>query len=217
MGFFKRGAGDRGEAEARRKRTASDDLLARIRERLAADTAGSAAPGSLPFAPATIAAIEEAERSLDFALPALLKRVLREVGNGGFGPGSGLLGVRGGATDEHGSSLVDLYDSFSAKNPEDPGWCWPSFLVPICAWGDSTYSCVDCATIDGQLVTFDANGYRPGTDLDRLLEPQQLSLEAWLRAWVEGTDLWSQMFPLDENADTQGDASFDPYFDRFSE
>ncbi len=177
--------------------SSGDDLLALIRERASSSRADRGAPGSLVFEPASAEVIEEAEKSLDFALPPLLKRVLLEIGNGGFGPGHGLLGVRGGATDEHGNSLVDLYDGLSATNPEDPGWSWPEHLVPICPWGDSTYSCVDCSRPEGQVVTFDANGYRPGTDLARLLEPQDLTLDAWLRAWTEGIDLWSRMFPLD--------------------
>ena len=174
-----------------------DDLLALVRERASSPRAGRHAPASPAFEPASAAAIEEAEKSLDFALPVLLKRVLLEVGNGGFGPGHGLLGVRGGATDEHGSSLVDLYDGLSATHPEDPGWSWPQHLVPICPWGDSTYTCVDCSHPDAQVVTFDANGYHPGADLARLLEPQDLTLDAWLRAWAGGIDLWSRMFPLD--------------------
>ena len=149
------------------------------------------------FAPAPVDAILEAVESLDFALPLLLKRLLCEVANGGFGPGQGLLGVRDGATDEHGSSLVDLYDSLSATNPEDPGWRWPEHVVPFCPWGDSTYSCVDCASPEGELITFDANGYEPGADLSRLLAPLGLTLEGWLCAWADGADLWSLMFPLD--------------------
>jgi hypothetical protein len=47
------------------------------------------------------------------------------------------------------------------------------------------------------VVTFDANGYRAGANLSRFLVPQDLTLDAWLRAWVEGIDLWSRMFPLD--------------------
>ncbi len=108
-----------------------DDLLALIRER-----ADRGAPGRFAFEPASAEAIEEAEKSLDFALPPILRRVLLEIGNGGFGPGHGLLGVSGGATDEHGNSLVDLYDGLSATNPEDPVWSWPEHLVPICPWGD---------------------------------------------------------------------------------
>ena len=177
--------------------SSDDDLLAMIRERASSSQADRGAGGSLVFETASAEAIEEAEKSLDFALPPLLKRVLLEIGNGGFGPGHGLLGVRGGATDEHGNSLVDLYDSLSAANPEDRGWSWPEHLVPICPWGDSTYSCVDCSCPEGQVITFDANGYRPGANLARHLVPQELTLDAWLRAWADCVDLWSRMFPLD--------------------
>ena len=188
---------------------AADDLVRRIRERAGA-AAGHGGPGALPlapFAPATAEAVDAAEESLDFALPPLLKRVLREVGNGGFGPGRGLLGVGGGATDEHGSSLVDLYDSFSATNSDDPGWRWPHHLVPLCSWGDSTYSCVDCSHSDGAIVTFDANGYRPGSDITHHLTSADLSLEAWLAAWADGADLWSLMFPLDCLIESPTDAA----------
>ena len=123
--------------------------------------------------------------------------MLLEIGNGGFGPGRGILGVRGGATDEHGSSLVELYDGLSATNPEEPRWRWPEQLVPICTWGDATYSCVDCSRPGGHVVIYDANSYRPGADLAHFLVPQDLTLDAWLRAWAEGEDLWSRMFPLD--------------------
>jgi hypothetical protein len=175
----------------------SDDLVERIRERLTLPAiAGLASRPALPER-ATVDAIEAAEESLDFALPSLLKQLLREVANGGFGPGHGLLGVRDGATDEHGNSLVDLYDSLSAPNPEDAGWRWPEHLVALCPWGDSTYSCIDCSTGEGRLVTFDLNGYKPGTELACQLVSQELSLEAWLRGWVDGVDFWSQMFPLD--------------------
>lgn len=47
------------------------------------------------------------------------------------------------------------------------------------------------------MVIYDANGYRPGADLAHFLVPQDLTLDAWLRAWAEGEDLWSRMFPLD--------------------
>lgn len=177
--------------------SSTEDLLTLIRERVSCVAAERDASESLTFEPANVEAIAEAEKTLDFALPQVLKRVLLEIGNGGFGPGHGLLGVRGGATDEHGNSLVDLYDCLSATHDDDPGWRWPQQLVPICPWGDSTYSCVDCSSQDGQVVTFDANGHRPGADLARLLEPQDLTLEAWLRAWAEGVDLWKRMFSLE--------------------
>jgi hypothetical protein len=176
---------------------ADDDLLELLREQAMSTRADVSMRLPRVHDPASAEAIAAAEKSLDFALPSLFKRMLLEVGNGGFGPGHGLLGVAGGARDEQGNSLVDLYDGLSARNPEDPGWCWPERLVPIAPWGDSTYSCVDCSLLEGQMATFDANDYRPGAELARFIEPQDLSLERWLRAWVDGVDLWAGMFPLD--------------------
>ena len=200
MAFWKRSKrADRARAgrQNNAKPGPDDGLLVLIQGRASSLRAGRAGGGALAFDPASAEAIGAAEESLDFALPPFLKRVFCEIGNGGFGPGQGLLGVAGGATDEHGNSLVDLYDSLSAPNPEDPGWNWPSHLVPLCLWGDLTYSCVDCSSLEGKIVTFDANGYRPGEDLDHFLDPQELTLDSWLRAWAEGVDLWSRMFPLE--------------------
>jgi hypothetical protein len=146
---------------------------------------------------ATREQIEAAEVSLDFALPAFLRRIYTMIGNGGFGPGRGLIGVPGGATDEHGNSLVDLYDSYAASNPDDDGWRWPARLVPICHWAEAVYSCVDCSTSGGAVICFDLTEYEPGRDLKDLLIPQHPSLESWLRAWAEGIDLWREMYPLD--------------------
>jgi len=196
-----RAAGFRWRWPTRRRQRAGlrpgDDLVALIRQRLSSTRLDDPTSRRRAFEPASAQAIAEAEQSLDFPLPPVLKQVLLEVGNGGFGPGHGLLGVRGGATDEHGNSMLDLYDGLSATNPDDPGWRWPERLVPLCPWGDSTYSCIDCSVPEGQLVTYDANGYRPGTDLERLFTAQDLAVDAWLRLWTEGVDLWSRMFPLD--------------------
>ena len=196
-----RAAGFRWRWPTRRRQRAGlrpgDDLVALIRQRLSSTRLDDPTSRRRAFEPASAQAIAEAEQSLDFALPPVLKQVLLEVGNGGFGPGHGLLGVRGGATDEHGNSMLDLYDGLSATNPDDPGWRWPERLVPLCPWGDSTYSCIDCSVPEGQLVTYDANGYQPGTDLERLFTAQDLAVDAWLRLWTEGVDLWNRMFPLD--------------------
>ncbi len=196
-----RAAGFRWRWPTRRRQRAGlrpgDDLVALIRQRLSSTRLDDPTSRRRAFEPASAQAIAEAEQNLDFALPPVLKQVLLEVGNGGFGPGHGLLGVRGGATDEHGNSMLDLYDGLSATNPDDPGWRWPERLVPLCPWGDSTYSCIDCSVPEGQLVTYDANGYQPGTDLERLFTAQDLAVDAWLRLWTEGVDLWSRMFPLD--------------------
>ncbi|MGH4031337.1 hypothetical protein ACQB60_20655 [Actinomycetota bacterium Odt1-20B] len=66
-----------------------DEVVEELRERARAL--------SLP-APATEAAVTEAELVIGFPLPPLLRRLYLEVANGGFGPGEGIVGVRGGAS-----------------------------------------------------------------------------------------------------------------------
>src|SRR6516165_6348366 len=48
-------------------------------------------PFDVPFAPVSNAEFEREEEHLGVRLPLLLKRLYTEVGNGGFGPGHGLL------------------------------------------------------------------------------------------------------------------------------
>ena len=90
-----------------------------------------------------------------------------------------------------------LYDSYSASNSEDDTWRWPDRSIPICHWGESVYSCADCRDSEGPVVRFDLTEYEPGIDLRDLMVPQRTSVERWLEAWVEGIDLWHEMFPMD--------------------
>jgi len=152
---------------------------------------------SRTFTPASPEQIAATEASLDFSLPPFLVRVYTQIGNGGFGPGRGLIGVPGGATDEHGNSILDLYDSYAASNPDDDRWHWPERLVPICHWGESVYSCVDCSVAEATIIVLDLTDYAPGRDLKELMVPLDVSIESWLRAWARGADLWREMYPLE--------------------
>src|SRR5262245_22903230 len=89
-------------------RTLVTRLLERIRDPKRLTDMGQLVK-PVPFPPATEVALARAERSLGFALPALLRQVYAHVGNGGFGPAYGLIGVPGGAKDDLGRSIVDLY------------------------------------------------------------------------------------------------------------
>lgn len=86
------------------------DIVERVRARI---ESGSKDPGGFaarPPAPvATYASIAADEQTLCFRLPALLKRMYVEVGNGGWGPGYGLLGLTGGAKDDLGQTAVQCY------------------------------------------------------------------------------------------------------------
>ena len=177
-----------------------EDSLHIIRERaenLGTRTDWRRPEGPQSFPPATAEQVRAVEDSLDFRLPEFLTKVYCSIGNGGFGPGSGLIGLPGGATDQHQNSILDLYDSFSASNPDDDSWQWPEKLVPICHWSGAIYSCVDCSSRDGSVVCVDLSEHGPGRDLKASMTPQCPTLESWLRSWAEGVDLWQEMFPLD--------------------
>jgi hypothetical protein len=58
--------------------------------------------------PATSAVIEASERAIGCALHPLHRRLLQEVGNGGFGPGDGLIGLPGGTLDGNGRPIIEL-------------------------------------------------------------------------------------------------------------
>lgn len=132
---------------------------------------------------------------LGVALPEILQRVYREIGNGGFGPGYGLLGLAGGFTDDLGHTSEQLHVSFREANPDDPAWAWPQSLLPICHWGCAIYSCVDLSRPEADIIIWDPNEYETGTDPRTVLRPHGRGLESWLKAWAEGTDLWAEMFP----------------------
>ena len=71
--------------------------------------------GRLPDGPSSLCAplaredaLASDERRLGFRLPLLMKRLYREIGNGGFGPGYGLIGLSGGALDDIGRTAPNL-------------------------------------------------------------------------------------------------------------
>ena len=119
----------------------AEDLIARIQDRAAdprtrTDQADIALPPRFP--PASGAELARSERRLGFRLPPFLGEVYQQVGNGGFGPGYGLIGLPGGFAHDEGKSIVELYHEYHVDSPDDPSWQWPDGLVPVCDWGCAT-------------------------------------------------------------------------------
>jgi len=119
--------------------------------------------------------VAEAETRLGFSLPPLLRRVYREVGPGGHGPGHGLLSIdsSGGGDD----GLV----GFHGRTATDPRW--PGKILAFCDWGCAIWSALDCICVAGLVVTVTESGFHT----------QGHTLSSWLTAWVEDVDLWSEM------------------------
>lgn len=122
--------------------------------------------------PAPQEAIEEAQEVIGFALPRLLRRLYAEVGNGGFGPGYGIIGLRGGHRDDLGRTAVELSRRWREL---------PDGLLPLCTWGYAIYSFVDCTGAEAGMWACDPN---PGAENDLFREP--MTLAVWLERWVGG-------------------------------
>lgn len=140
--------------------------------------------------PVTRKDLEMAERALGFPLPELLRAMYRKVGNGGFGPGYGILGTRGGYTLD-GCSLESCYQGMFCFEQENAAWHWPERLVPLANYGCGMWSCVDCQYKRLPMILWDPN------NLDSELEgadarlnwgnafwSQGRSLRTWLQDWL---------------------------------
>jgi hypothetical protein len=138
-------------------------------------------PKRLPaLRPAPADAVEEAEDLIGCRLPPLLRRLYLEAGNGGFGPGYGILGLRGGHRDDTRRAALDLYRE--AHDTYSPHWSFPpASLLPVCYWGCGISSFADCSRTQGPMWGWDPN---PGPVDRQALFPQPLTLAGWLDRWV---------------------------------
>jgi hypothetical protein len=132
--------------------------------------------------------VSAAEGRLGFLLPALLREIYSEVGNGGFGPFYGLLGLPRGATTEYGLDCVALYERLSLPDAQDAHWAWPAKHLPIGHLGWGMFACVDCESDLAPIVWYDPNSHEAGSPWEDSFIPLISSLEAWLTGWLEGTD-----------------------------
>ncbi|MBV9070685.1 MAG: SMI1/KNR4 family protein [Acidobacteria bacterium] len=132
---------------------------------------------------ATDQELSDAEQRLGRTLPPLLRRIYREVGNGGFGPGFGMIGVGSGHKNPLGFDLVQNYRSLSAED----SW-WPDWLVPLFDWGCASFTCLD---LDGgelkrSIPDFDGGDDEPDNVLFLF---EEKSLAAYLTRWLAGEQL----------------------------
>ncbi|WP_299614274.1 SMI1/KNR4 family protein [uncultured Tateyamaria sp.] len=139
--------------------------------------------------------LSESKRKLGFEPPALYVTLMQTVGNGGFGPGYGLMGLVGGATDDMGKTSVELYKDFSQFDSDDPAWKWPYGLLPVCHWGCAIYSCIDSTNDGAPIKTWDPNEWEEGTSPELAIRSTEISLAQWLETWSDGTNIWEKMFP----------------------
>jgi hypothetical protein len=130
--------------------------------------------------PASIRAVEQAEALIDRPLPPLLRRLYLEVGNGGFGPGYGILGVKDGHGDDYRRNATDLYEAWRE------GWlAGREQLFHVSYWGCAIYSLVDCSSHDATMWGWDPNPV-PDDDVPKALFIESMTLNSWLERWIDG-------------------------------
>jgi hypothetical protein len=143
-----------------------------------------------PALVATRASIAADEDTLGFLLPPLLKELYLEIGNGGWGPGYGLLGLSGGAADDTGRNAIEDYSARRAWSAPDAGW--PERLIPICHWGCAICSCIDCSKPNFALIAFDPNIEVSGAPGMFCAECD--TFEEWMRLWAGSHNLWDRLY-----------------------
>ena len=152
---------------------------------------------------ATPQEIEHAEKLIGFPLPEIVRRIYLEVRNGGFG------------SFHH--PLLDIVtianEYFEARSAHERGHPeWPLCLLPICDWGCSILSCLDCASSGVPVVRVDYNQDVPYMRQEYILtsdfqffEPysnnnvaawiEASTLENWLGDWLAGVDQFHHAYP----------------------
>jgi hypothetical protein len=134
---------------------------------------------------ASESSIRDAERALGFAIPAILRRLYSEIGDGGFGPGHGFYGLVSGTEKFPDENVTYLYRLFRKGDPEDPEFSWPHMLLPVLDWGCAIRSCVDCSIPSLPIVRHD-----PNVETPLQFKNEGWHFEEWLQAWLDGYDLW---------------------------
>jgi hypothetical protein len=163
------------------------DLVSRVRARASSDEPTDEGPPGRPARPpAGPGSVAKTEAALGHNLPPLLTRLLTEVGNGGFGPDYGLLGIDGGAANEDGRDALALYLVFREPDEQDPHWHWPAGLLPLVHCGCAMFLCVDCTSRRGDIVWFEPNPHEDGQPWDDSFIPLGCDLEQLLESWLAG-------------------------------
>lgn len=141
---------------------------------------GELRPERLPR-PASAAVLLDAERALGHPLHSLHAAILREIADGGIGPGiGGLIGVSlSGQGDEEGRRLVEFTEFLRMAFPS-----LPSPTVGICEWGGSIWTAVAGSVGDSHILTLWDGG----------VVETDLTLPEFLQRWLDGRDLLNEMF-----------------------
>jgi hypothetical protein len=107
--------------------------------------------------PASETIIQNAECTLGFRIPVILRRLYSEIGDGGFGPEHGFYGLASGTEKFPDENATCLYILFRKGDSDDPAFSWPYMLLPVLDWSCAIRSCVGCSIPSLPIVRHDPN------------------------------------------------------------
>ncbi len=167
--------------------TVVEVLVERFRERIRREptTDYQQMPPIRPRPPVTLEALAKAEAKIGFQLPALLRLLYTEIGDGGYGPGRGLEHL-----DDNEWSLVARAERTCVEAAAEGDAWWPPRLVEFVSWGGHYTSCVDCSGSPYSVWFYDHDRNIDGATQTDYLLFQAESLEGFLKEWLDGRDLW---------------------------
>lgn len=181
---------------------ADRDLIERIRARVPGIDLHREVPPPPPTPPFDLASRPGVETHLGFVLPDILVQIYHQIGNGGFGPGYGLMGLSGdGFTDDLGHTADALYASFRSDVSDDDPFEWPEGLLPVCHFGCAIYHCIEADS--EEIIIWDPNLWDGESSVATALFPTGLRVNEWLARWSTGE-------PLPEVQDASGSLSLKP-------
>ena len=139
--------------------------------------------------PIPIGDLTQREQAAGVQLPQLLRRLYTEVGDGGFGPGYGILGIgECGHGDDYHQTAWDLYRTWVSA-----GRALDRFGWPICYHGCARYSFVSLSESGNPVRLWDPNALTPADPPEAGLLLTVPSLEEWLEDWLAGRDRLAEL------------------------
>jgi hypothetical protein len=152
----------------------------------------AAAPREPMFPPVTSAEVEAAEHVIGRPLPALLRRIYTEVGDGGFGPDTGLAALTAGRrAPKHIADwpcAVDIHQRNRAAG-------LPASWLHLTYGGCTMQWHVSLLAADNPVLLYDTDGWGPngGEEAHDGLRYATASLRQWWWTWANGGDVWADV------------------------
>jgi hypothetical protein len=138
--------------------------------------------------------LAEVERHHGFRLPAVLRTIYTNLGNGGWAIGPGIMGIdcrcnprRAGADElrDDSDDAIAMMQVLGRRALKDGT---TKRVMPFCDWGCNQWSCVDLDDPNHPVWFYDGNqsSHDEDVDEDAFWTLEAGSIEDWFRRWLRG-------------------------------